>query len=201
MIIDFLSSNIAQFSYLGIAILIGLTSVGAPFPEEAVLLLAGYFVFGGLIKFKYAFLAALVGVIIGDNIAYYIGLKKGTDFFKLLGAKFKILDRNIKRVLYFFHKYHNMGIFLGRFLIGIRFLIPFIAGSLKVPPKKFFIYNFLGAVIWIPFVIFLGYQLGSAFDVDIESKKLKYYVYAGLILFFIIYKLISWLKIKYNEYV
>lgn len=200
MLIDFLISNITHFSYLGIAILIGLTSIGAPFPEEAVLLLAGYFVSINLIKLDNAVLAALIGVIIGDNIAYYIGFKKGADFFKLLGSRFKILGRNINKIFNFFHKYHNMSIFLGRFLIGIRFLIPFIAGSLKVEPKKFFIYNFLGAVIWIPFVILLGYKLGSVLNVGYESKKIKYYVYVSLVLFFITYKLISWLKIKYNEY-
>lgn len=197
MITNFLISNIEHFSYLGIAILIGLTSIGAPFPEEAVLLLAGYFVSIDLVKFKYAILAALIGVIIGDNIAYYIGLKKGADFFKLIGGRFKILGGNIERVLNFFHKYHNMSIFLGRFLIGIRFLVPFIAGSLKISSKKFFIYNFLGAVIWIPFVIFLGYRLSSAFDVDLEAQKLKYYVYIALILFFAVYKLLRWLRVKY----
>lgn len=199
MILEFLSSNIEHFSYLGIAVLIGLTSIGAPFPEEAVLLLAGYFVFIGIVKLKYTILFALIGVLIGDNIAYYIGFKKGADFFKLLGRRFKIIGRNINRVLRFFHEHHNKSIFFGRFLMGIRFLVPFMAGSLKIPPRKFFFYNFLGAIIWIPLVIIIGYRLGALLDIGAESKKLKQTVYLVLVLILILYKITVWLRTKYYE--
>lgn len=200
MLLGFLLSNIQHFSYIGIAVSIGLTSLGAPFPEEAVLLLTGYFVFKGVIFLGWAILAALIGVLIGDYLAYYIGFRKGMDFFKFWGKKFKIIGRNLNKVLYFFDKHHSKSIFFGRFLMGIRFLVPFIAGSLKVPAKKFFIYNFLGAVIWVPFVIILGSNLGAVLDIAKESRKIKEYVYLILIFVLVIYKVISWLRAKYANH-
>ena len=48
--------------------------------------------------------------------------------------------------------------FILRFVVGLRFLSPFLAGSMKIKWKKFQFYNMLAAIVYVPIVVFLGYH-------------------------------------------
>jgi undecaprenyl-diphosphatase len=50
---------------------------------------------------------------------------------------------------------------IARFISGIKEFVPFIAGILKMPLKKFMIWNFLGAIGWAVFWISIGFVGGS----------------------------------------
>jgi membrane protein DedA with SNARE-associated domain len=65
-------------------------------------------------------------------------------------------------------RYGNRAIFYGRFLAGLRALIYVSAGTLGVPPSRFFLYDLLGAVISVPVVVSLGYLFGHEIDVALR---------------------------------
>ena len=60
---------------LGLTLLLG--AAGLPIPGSIVLLAAGAFARQGFIDWRLAFLAAVVGVVMGDTIAYFIGRMGG----------------------------------------------------------------------------------------------------------------------------
>src|SRR3989344_1169543 len=76
MLFDFLSVYLVEFSYLAILSVISVSHI-LPIPEEAVLIAAGYVASLGFGKLGNFVLVCLLGVLIADNMAYWIGRKKG----------------------------------------------------------------------------------------------------------------------------
>jgi membrane protein DedA with SNARE-associated domain len=51
-----------------------------------------------------------------------------------------------------------------------------VAGAMKIPFKKFLMMNFLGEIVLVGILLFLGYFLGNAYNM--LSDNLKYYFIA-----------------------
>ena len=49
-------------------------------------------------------------------------------------------------------------------MYGVRTVTPFMIGTTKVPVKRFFFLNMIGAIIWAIAVGFLGYLFGRVFE-------------------------------------
>ena len=72
---------------------------------------------------------------------------------------------------------HQIKVVLGfRFLYGIRNVTPFVIGASRMHPGKFFVLNFLGALVWAIAVGYLGYQFGHLAESMMGQVK-KYEIY------------------------
>src|SRR3989344_784701 len=154
-----------NFSYLGVFILLAVIAL-IPIPEELVLLLIGYFAGYGFADLKFLIPISIVGVIVGDNILFFLSSHKNH-----LINKFKNKVAHKKFTKYELRMKEHIGktIFLLRFVIGLRFLSPIIAGSTNVEWKKFFIYNTLAVLIFVPFFIIIGYNFNTVLSLIIED--------------------------------
>lgn len=154
-LVDFLILYITQLSYVAILILLLIGSVGVPFPEEIILLIAGYLASLGYMHIAGAIFVCLVGVIVGDGIGYYIGRHGGSWLKRLLAKdKFRRIERH-------FERHGSKTIFVSRFLAGIRVFFPIAAGAAKMPLREFLLWDIIAAVIWTPAVVFVGYWFGG----------------------------------------
>lgn len=61
----------------------------------------------------------------------------------------------------FYQRYGRAALILGRFLPIIRTFVPILAGVIKLNFTRFFSYNIVGAALWVPTFIVLGYLLGN----------------------------------------
>jgi membrane-associated protein len=50
---------------------------------------------------------------------------------------------------------------MARFIPVIRSFVPFVAGMGKMPPRRFFLWNVVGAVVWIGSLVLLGHLIGG----------------------------------------
>ncbi|HLT71140.1 MAG TPA: VTT domain-containing protein [Cyclobacteriaceae bacterium] len=103
-------------------------------------------------------IAAVSGTAVGYGFGYwakdYLYRRKENFFYKK-----KYLD--ITREVY---QRHGMLTFVvGRFLPIVRTFIPILAGISKINFRKFMIYNFIGAAIWVITMIMSGHLFGKAF--------------------------------------
>jgi hypothetical protein len=62
-------------------------------------------------------------------------------------------------------------VFLGRFTVALRVLVPGLAGMSKLRYRKFAFYNALGAVVWGAGFVLLGYFAGAAWRKVEEGAK------------------------------
>lgn len=144
-----------HLSYLLIFILPALGGHLIPIPEEVILLLAGYLAGEAINNVYLTILVAILGVLVGDNILFWLS-RRGSHIIDRL--KQKLSPVIVQRFEYHLKNHLRKTIFLGRFVIGLRFLSPVLSGSHGVPWKTFQLYNLLGSLIYVPLLVFLGYH-------------------------------------------
>jgi undecaprenyl-diphosphatase len=133
--------------------------LGLLVPSLPILLLTGGLIAAGKLPFWPIYFAAVIGAVIGDAVSYGIGhLLK--DRIKTVWP-FKNYLPMIAQGEDFFRKHGVMAIFIGRFITGVKAVIPGIAGMLSMPWGKFTFINILSAFVWAAAHILPGMLLGA----------------------------------------
>jgi membrane protein DedA with SNARE-associated domain len=94
---------------------------------------------------------------VGSNLLAYFGLKKSE-------SPIDDPSSHMDRLHAFMHRHGHLAIFYARFFAGFRALVYLSAGSLGVPPGRFFLYDLAGAAISVPVVVTLGYVFGEQIE-------------------------------------
>jgi membrane protein DedA with SNARE-associated domain len=165
--------------YLITAVVVGVESLGIPLPGEVILVAAAVMSSRHELAVSPHGVAAfaVLGACVGDGIGYLVGRRYGTRLFGKLGQWFPhhVNDDLIGYAEHVFARYGTGAVFLGRFVALLRIFAGPLAGSLRMPPAKFFVANVAGAICWAGGTVYLVYYLGTA-----AEKWLKNFSYVGL---------------------
>ena len=102
----------------------------------------------------------LVAAVLGDASNYFIGNTVGPKVFT--SATSKLLNRDhLLKTQAFYDKYGGKTIIIARFIPIVRTFAPFVAGIGKMPYRKFFSFNVIGAVAWVGLLLPLGYAFAN----------------------------------------
>jgi len=173
-LIQYLSSHSGAMIYLialGILIACGL---GIPIPEDITLLALGYFAHLKVIDVRIAMAVAMLGVLLGDSIIYYIGYHYGDYLLQLPVLRRVFRQERIDKVRDSFDRYGNLFIFMARFAVGLRAVTFWSAGHFRIPFRTFILYDGLAALISVPLLVWLGMVTGV-----VVEQVLKYERYVG----------------------
>lgn len=147
-------------SYFGLGFFVTFAGYLIPIPEEMALLIVGYISAITEIKLHLAIMLSCVGVIIGDNLLYFLSYRgsKYIDWFKKRMYKNKLIQYE-----HIMHEHIGKTIFFIRFIVGVRFFGPVLAGTLRVRWRKFFFINAAASMIHVAFFEILGYYFHKSF--------------------------------------
>ncbi|MDD3302221.1 MAG: DedA family protein [Candidatus Gracilibacteria bacterium] len=176
-VIVFLSGLIESFPILGVVV-----------PGQNVLLIVGgFFAKINQTNLIYVITIASIGAIISNYIGYVLGVYYGDTFFKKYGNWFGIGLTEVKYLKKGIKKWGPAGITLGKFHNLTRAFLPFIAGSMGMNSKSFFIYNCIGSIIRAITIVVLGVLFASYYEIIIDYMI---YIMIGvtLLVSFYIYK-------------
>lgn len=129
-------------------------------PGDSLLFAAGTFTALGSLHFLATFLILFAAAVLGDSVNYWIGNifgKKIVDNPKITFVNQEHIDKTEA----FYKKYGAKTIILARFVPIVRTFAPFVAGVGKMNYQHFFIYNIVGAFIWVGIFMTLGYFFGN----------------------------------------
>ena len=148
---------IHHWGYGALFLLVILGNMGLPLPEETILILAGYMSWRGQLRLPIVLAIGIVSATGGDNIGYWLGHRYGRTTLErhsrwLLGHP----DR-LTMMQDFVGRRGALAVFVARFVPGLRFMAGPLAGALGLPFRTFFIANLLGAVVYVPIVVSVGY--------------------------------------------
>jgi len=148
-----------HISYLGIVLLLALTGLGLPVPEEVPVVLSGWASANGQMNPWLAFFACLVGALIGDCLVYAIGYHFGHNLLRdhRLLARFLHAERE-QRVEEMIQQHGLKVFFLGRILVGLRSTVFLAAGVLRIPFRRFILMDAFSASVIIGVVFALSYR-------------------------------------------
>jgi membrane-associated protein len=173
--------------------------VGLFFPGDSLLFIAGIAasssaveILGTKIPTLPLLVLAPIVAIIGSQVGYWFGAKFGRKYFDRPDGRF-FNQKKVQTTEKWLNKYGvGKALILARYVPFVRTLINPMAGIINVPPKKFFLYNCIGAIIWTQSVIGLGIFLGDKISGSVDAYLLP--IIGGIILLSLIPVIIEVLK-------
>src|SRR5919112_373721 len=153
---------ISHYGYLVILFGVMAESTGVPLPGETILLASGFLVQQGHLDLGDAIVFGILGVVIGDQIGYWVGREGGRPFVLRWGRYLLITPQRLARAEAFFARHGGKAVFLARFFSGLRVFRALVAGISRMRWVTFLFYNALGGAVWATAVVLLGYFLGSS---------------------------------------
>jgi membrane protein DedA with SNARE-associated domain len=147
---------LSRWSYLGIILCVFIGNLGIPVPEELVLLAAGFLAGRHVLELGTLYSVAILSAVAGDSCGFLVGRTGGRRLFVGLSQKSSLLRKRYKHLRTFFRVHGNKAVFLGRFIMGVRFIAGPMAGAAGMGFWGFLAWNLLGACIWCSVVITIG---------------------------------------------
>ncbi|MGH9101159.1 MAG: DedA family protein [Acidimicrobiales bacterium] len=152
---------IVHYGYAAVFCVVGVESLGVPFPGETALVVAATYAGATHRLSVFAiFGAAAAGAIIGDTIGYWIGDKGGYRLLYRYGHYVRLDEPKIKVARYLFDRHGDVVVFVGRFIVVLRTYAAFFAGTSQMRYRRFLVSNAAGGLLWAALYSFLPYYAG-----------------------------------------
>ena len=149
-----------------------LENAGIPVPGETILLLASFLAYSRHeLQLVYIILVGVCAATLGDNLGFAIGYRGGRPLLDRYREFFRISPATIARGERLFDEYGAVTIFFARFIFGLRVIAGPLAGVLRMQWKRFALFNFLGAVLWVSVIAGVGYKFGKHWDQLVDYIK------------------------------
>jgi membrane protein DedA with SNARE-associated domain len=163
-----LSALLEHWRYPAIFASVILGNVGLPIPEETILALGGFLAQRGELHLPTVMAVGVLAAIVGDNIGYWLGRRYGRQALERYGRYIWISPDRLEKVSAFIGRYRGLAMFAARFVPGARFLAGPVAGATGMPPHTFIVANTLGALVYVPYAVGLGYAVSYGAGHTIE---------------------------------
>ncbi|MDQ1662039.1 MAG: rane-associated protein, partial [Blastococcus sp.] len=107
-------------------------------------------------------LAVVIGAaIVGDSVGYEVGRVLGP---RVIAHRYLEGRRErLEGAQRFLARRGGTAVFLGRWVAFFRAVMPALAGSARMPYRRFLVFNALGGIIWGAVVVALGYAAGASY--------------------------------------
>jgi membrane protein DedA with SNARE-associated domain len=161
-IFELVRNAVVHYGYWAVAIALLLENAGVPLPGETVLLLASFLAYSEHeLRLPWVILVGTVATTVGGEFGFALGHHGGRPLIERYRHVFSIRAETVERGDRLFERYGAATIFLARFIFGMRVLASLLAGSLHMPWRKFVLFNFLGAAVWVTAICGAGYLFGA----------------------------------------
>jgi membrane protein DedA with SNARE-associated domain len=170
--LDTLRGYITNYGYWAVGVSLLLENAGIPLPGETILLLASFLAYSqDELQLPYIILVGICAATLGDNLGFAVGYRGGRPLLDRYRHIFRIPVSTIERGERLFEEYGSITIFFARFIFGLRVIAGPLAGVLRMRWKRFALFNFLGAVLWVTVISTIGYKFGKHWDQLIDYVK------------------------------
>ncbi|VAW32108.1 DedA protein [hydrothermal vent metagenome] len=134
--------------------------IGLFLPGDSLLFAAGLVASNGTLNPLWLIAIVIAGAILGDTTGYWIGRHSGERILRRYPRIVK--PEYIIRTERFYERFGTRAIILARFVPIVRTVMPPLAGIAHMDYERFLRANVIGAFLWSPIMISLGYFLGRS---------------------------------------
>jgi len=150
---------VATYGVWAVALVVAIESMGVPVPGETMLLVAA--VYAGAthhLSIAVVIVAAAAGAILG----YLLGRLGGDRLLRRVGPVLRLTEGRLTVGRYLFQRHGGKAVFFGRFVAILRVFAAFLAGTTRMPWRRFALANGAGGIVWAMLMGLLGYGLGAS---------------------------------------
>lgn len=186
--------GLADWAYVVIfiaAIAETIPGLGVVIPGQLIVIAGGAAASLGYIDIGDVIIVATTGAILGDYLGYLAGRKGGRGLILRFGARLGLKPEHLDKAHNALTKSPFTAIILGRFNNLTRAFIPYAAGSVGFPPRKFLAYNLIGGVLWGVVSTLLGVAFGKSYKLaEAIMGRVLGIAFVLLVLFYVAYRLL-----------
>ena len=135
--------------------------LGFVFPGETAALLGGVVASQGRAPLLAVLAAAVGGAIAGDAVGYLVGRRWGRRILEGTFGRF-IRAEHLDRAGSVLARRGALAVFLGRFTVALRVMVPGLAGMAGMSYRRFAAANISGGALWGVGVVVAGYLAGNS---------------------------------------
>lgn len=166
---------------------------GVPVPSIPLLLAAGALAGSGQLSLFVSLFFVTLAAVCADFLWYQLGRHKGIRILQFLCKITLEPDSCVRRTEGVFAKQGARSLILAKFLPGLSTVAPPLAGIFHMRPRRFLLFDALGALLWAS--TFLG--LGYVFSGEIEHIAEHAAALGGWLVVILIGALASYLGYKF----
>lgn len=165
--------------------------VVTPFlPGDSLLFVAGALAATGGMDIQALLAVLLAAAVLGDNVNYAIGRWVGRHILHW-GEASRFFNRAAyEKTHTFYERYGPLTMTLARFVPLVRTFAPFVAGAAHMTYARYFIFDLLGAVLWVLSLTLAGYWFGN---LPVVKNNLSL-VIVGIVAVSVLPMAIGWLR-------
>lgn len=166
---DSILTLIAHHGYWIIFLAVFLESIGLPVPAALAMVAGGAAGASGILYAPWVFALCLIAMMLGDVLVYFFGRKMG---WYLLGFLCKVSanpETCILRSAESFYKRGKTTLVIAKFIPGISTMAAPLAGSMKMRPAQFLLYDFAGSALYTVVYAGLGFLFHNFLSVIVHG--------------------------------
>ncbi len=168
---------------------------GLPLPSMPLLLAAGVLAGTGRLNYAACLLVSAAGAITADTIWYQLGRAKGIRVLQWLCKISLEPDSCVRRTEGIFERLGAKSLLVAKFLPGLSTVATPLAGIFHMRFRRFFLFDGLGALLWVSTFLGLGYAFSEQIERIAQSLRLlggwALVLVVGLLAAYIAYKIIA----------
>ncbi|MGN2635443.1 DedA family protein [Nocardia takedensis] len=149
---------VLTFVFLECALIIGLF-----LPGDSMLITAGIVMAShasGEAQVWALSVGAMVSAVAGNQVGYVVGQRTGDHMVARKNGRY-INARNLQRVSELLERHGFLAVLVARWIPWVRTLCPMVAGAAGMDHRKYTIASTVGAIIWAPVLLLIGYYAGG----------------------------------------
>jgi membrane protein DedA with SNARE-associated domain len=163
-ILNWLGSLPPLLVYLVVGVIAAVENVFPPVPADVVALFGGFLSGKGNGNPWVMFLVVWLGNLSTALLMYWVGRRKGTEFFRGRIGRMILQPRQMEKLSRFYQRRGTIVIFISRFLPMFRAVVPIFAGTSKVGFWRAAIPMAAASAAWYGLIVYLGATAGENWE-------------------------------------
>jgi len=190
---------LVRHSYSVLFIWVLVNTLGLPIPITPALLTAGAMAGIGKLDFALILSVSIIASLISDLFLYQMGRLRGNKVLSLLCRTSLDPDSCVGRTKGIFARYGARSFLIIKFIPAMNPIGSSLAGIFRMDLLRFFVFDGLGAFLWIGFFTGLGYQFSHQME-DFASGAIRHGPWVGGIIPIIFATYIFWKYIRRKRF-
>ncbi len=149
--------------YIAIAGLSAFENFFPPFPSDGVIAFGSFLASRAQGNPVIVFLVGWFGNVAGAMVTYTLARRFGSDMILKRLEKYAGASAE-NRMMDLIARYGFGGLFVSRFLPGVRAIVPPFAGAMRLPAFKVFLAIATASAVWFGIITFLAFRAGDNWE-------------------------------------
>lgn len=176
---DVLTHLLEHYGYGLIFLFLCLEMLALPLPGEMLMSYIGLSVYEHKLNWFSSIVAGGLGAIAGVTLSYWIGYRLGRPFIEKHGERVHLGPDQMNRLNVWFEKYGDKLLIIAYFIPGVRHITGYFSGVTRLSFRRYVIFAYSGAFLWVGLFISLGKVLGPKWE-EYHSTVNRYMVIFGI---------------------